>query len=87
MRGTSKTPAYRRHKQSGQAIVTLSGKDVYLGPHGTKASRIEHGRVIGEWLANGRQLPKSLVAGIAGAAEIQKVRGVGIVRSLGRSTC
>ena len=35
----------------GQAIVTLSGR----GPHGTKASRIEYDRHVGEWLAAGRQ--------------------------------
>lgn len=34
-------PAYRKHKASGQAIVTLDGNDFYLGPHGTKASRAE----------------------------------------------
>jgi integrase len=49
-------PKYRKHK-CGQAVVTLSGVDLYLGPHGTKASRIEYDRVIGEWLAAGRQLP------------------------------
>ncbi|MCR9293430.1 MAG: hypothetical protein NXI32_11970 [bacterium] len=31
---------YRKHRASGQAIVTLAGKDHYLGPHGTKASDI-----------------------------------------------
>ena len=56
MRGTSKPPKYRKHKASGQAVVTLSGTDIYLGPHGTKASRIEYDRIIGEWLANGRRL-------------------------------
>ena len=58
MRGPSKSlPKYRKHKRSGQAIVTLSGKDFYLGPHGTNASKLEYDRLIGEWLANGRQLP------------------------------
>ncbi|MDB2525746.1 site-specific integrase, partial [Mariniblastus sp.] len=58
MRGPSKTPPkYRKHKASGQAIVSIDGKDFYLGPHGTHASRIEYDRRIGEWLANGRQLP------------------------------
>lgn len=57
MRGPSKSlPKYRKHKASGQAIVTLSGKDFYLGPHNTKASKTEYDRLIGEWLANGRQL-------------------------------
>ena len=57
MRGPSKSlPKYRKHKASGQAVVTLCGRDFYLGPHGTKASQVEYDRVIGEWLANDRQL-------------------------------
>ena len=57
MRGPSKSlPKYRKHKATGQAIVTLSGTDFYLGPHGTKASKLEYDRLIGEWLANGRRL-------------------------------
>lgn len=47
-------PKYRKHRGSGQAVVTLSGREFYLGPHGTKASKIEYDRLIGEWLANGR---------------------------------
>jgi hypothetical protein len=47
-------PKYRKHKQSGQAIVTLSGRDFLLGPHGTQASRLEYDRLIMEWLASGR---------------------------------
>lgn len=31
-------PKYRKHKQSGQAIVTINGRDHLLGPHNTKAS-------------------------------------------------
>lgn len=59
MRGPSKTPPkYRKHKSTGQAIVTLDGKDFYLGPHETKTSKAEYDRLIGEWLANGRSLPK-----------------------------
>jgi integrase len=48
-------PSYRKHRASGQAIVTLDGRDHYLGPHGTKASKAEYDRLIGEWLANGRR--------------------------------
>ena len=33
-------PKYRKHRASGQAIVTIHGRDHYLGPHGTKASRL-----------------------------------------------
>lgn len=50
-------PAYRKHKASGQAVVTLSGKDHYLGPHGTKTSKAAYDRLIAEWLAAGRTLP------------------------------
>jgi hypothetical protein len=49
-------PKYRKHKASGQAVVTLNGRDIYLGPHNTKVSKIEYDRFIGEWLANGRSL-------------------------------
>ena len=47
-------PKYRKHKASGQAVVTIQGRDHYLGPHGTKASKIEYDRLVGEWLAAGR---------------------------------
>jgi integrase len=52
-------PKYRKHRASGQAVVTLNGRDHYLGPHGTKASRLEYDRLIGEWLANGRNSPRA----------------------------
>lgn len=48
-------PKYRHHRGSGQAIVTLSGRDHYLGKYNTAASRREYDRLIGEWLANGRE--------------------------------
>jgi hypothetical protein len=31
-------PPYRRHRQCGQAIVTLDGSEILLGPHGTVAA-------------------------------------------------
>ena len=51
----SRIPRYSKHRASGQAVVTLSGQDFYLGPHGTKASKLEYDRVIAEWLARGRR--------------------------------
>ena len=54
---TQSTPKYRKHKASGQAIVTIRAHDFYLGPWNSKASKIEYDRIIGEWLAAGRQLP------------------------------
>jgi integrase len=52
-----RVPSYRRHKPTGQAVVTLSGKDHYLGKWNTAASRAEYGRLTGQWLAAGRCLP------------------------------
>lgn len=55
MCGPSKSlPKYRKHKASGQAVVNLSGVDRYLGPHGTKANKLEYDRLVAEWLARGR---------------------------------
>jgi integrase len=47
-------PKYRKHKASGQAVVTICGRDHYLGPHGTKASKVEYDRLIIEYLSSGR---------------------------------
>ncbi len=51
---TNSVPKYRHHKRSGQAVVTLRGRDVYLGPYNSKGSKLEYDRVIAEWLAAGR---------------------------------
>jgi integrase len=52
-------PTYRKHKQSGQAVVTLTDgrggrKDVLLGKHRSRESRVEYARVIAEWESAGR---------------------------------
>jgi integrase len=44
-------PTYRLHKPTGQAVVTIDGRDHYLGRHGTPASRALYDRLIAEWLA------------------------------------
>ena len=41
-------PSYRLHKASGQAIVTIDGRDYYLGKFGTAASRERYARLIAE---------------------------------------
>ncbi|MCA9231188.1 MAG: hypothetical protein KDA57_11075 [Planctomycetales bacterium] len=43
---SNSVPKYRKHRASGQAVLTLNGRDYYLGPHGTKASRREYDRLI-----------------------------------------
>ncbi len=55
MPSNRRVPAYQRHKHSGQAFVKLNGEFIYFGPHGTKVSRAEYDRVVGEWLASGRR--------------------------------
>jgi hypothetical protein len=52
-RPKSLKPSYCLDKSSGRAFVTLNGR-VYLGKHGTQASRDEYDRVIGEWITTGR---------------------------------
>jgi integrase len=47
-------PKYQKHCASGQAVVTINGRDYYLGPHGTRASKIEYDRLITEYLSAGR---------------------------------
>jgi integrase len=39
-------PAYRLHKPSGKAVVTLDGKDHYLGLYGSDESRRQYGILI-----------------------------------------
>lgn len=60
----NQVPSYRLHKQSGQAIVTLNGRDFTLGLYDSAPSRKEYQRLIGEWLANGRQLPAEQSSGL-----------------------
>src|SRR3954447_4951058 len=50
-------PSYRLHKPSGRAVVTLGGRDHYLGIWNSPESRDEYDRLIAEWLAAGRARP------------------------------
>ena len=50
-------PSYRHHKASGQALVTLSGRDFYLGPWCSAESEREYQRLASAWLASGGNLP------------------------------
>ena len=52
---TNKLPSYRLHRRSGQAVVTLGGKDFYLGAHASPESRREYQRLVAEWLVNHKQ--------------------------------
>jgi len=52
-RRSPRVPKYCHHKASGQAVVCLSGRDHYLGKHGSRESHRLYERLIAEWLANG----------------------------------
>jgi hypothetical protein len=41
-----RTPSYRLHKPTGQAVVTLNCQDRYLGRYGTPESRAEYDRLL-----------------------------------------
>jgi hypothetical protein len=46
----NRLPSYRLYKRSGQAVVTLNGRDIYLGVHNTEESRENYKRAIKEWV-------------------------------------
>jgi integrase len=50
-------PTYRKHKSTGQAVVTLDGKDRYLGQYNSAASKALYRRLVAEWMAGGKSLP------------------------------
>ncbi len=47
-----RTPSYRLHKPTGQAVVTINGRDLYLGRHGSAESRAEYDRLLVEWISS-----------------------------------
>jgi integrase len=61
-------PTYRRHKPTGQAVVTVrltdgTRKDLYLGPYGSAVSHAEYSRVVAELaVSHGRLAPTSVAA-------------------------
>jgi integrase len=65
-----RVPSYRLHKASGQAVVTLSGVDHYLGKHGTPASEERYNRLLAEWLAANRTLPAPQEPGVFSVADL-----------------
>jgi len=67
---THATPKYRKHRASGQAIVTLGYRDFYLGPYGSRVSRNEYDRLVGEWLQQGRQLGRQFADDESGKHEL-----------------
>ncbi len=53
-------PSYRHHKPSGQARVTLNGRDFFLGLWNSDSSKKRYEEIVAEWLAGGRKLPEAV---------------------------
>ncbi len=49
----ARVPKYRHHKATGQAVVTIAGKDHYLGKYNSAASKEAYRRLAAEYLAHG----------------------------------
>lgn len=72
-------PTYTRHKPSGQARARVDGRDVYLGPHGSPASREAYARLLADIQAGrvpttGSSPPASLTVTQAVAAYFRHAR-------------
>jgi len=46
-------PSYRLHKARNCAVVTIAGKNHYLGPYGSPKSREKYAQLIAEWARPG----------------------------------
>jgi integrase len=54
-----KPPSYRLHRGSGQAVVTIDGRDIYLGKYRSLESRGRYERLIATWRAGNGRMPAS----------------------------
>jgi hypothetical protein len=51
------TPKYRLHKARNYAVVTIAGRDYYLGAYDSPESREKFHRLVAEHLADRREPP------------------------------
>ena len=54
---TGRPPAYRLHKARRCAVVTIDGKNHYLGPYHSPESFEKYNRLIAQWQGNGHTGP------------------------------
>lgn len=83
-----RVPSYRLHKPTEQAVVTLSGRDLYLGQHGSDASHEAYARAVAEWEARGRMpAPPAAARSASLAAGFSRhVESVGLYVENGKAT-
>jgi integrase len=84
----TRVPGYRLHKASGRAVVTLSGRDHYLGEYDSPASRQAYNRLMAEWQAGGGKLAREISDGptIAELASAWVAHATRYYRKRGRPT-
>ncbi len=46
-------PKYRHHRSTGQAVVTIAGREIYLGKYNSAARRELYRRLVVEYLQTG----------------------------------
>jgi hypothetical protein len=54
---TDSPPSYRLHRARNFAVMTINGKNHYLGAYGSPESHEKYARLVGEWQANRRRAP------------------------------
>ena len=66
-------PKYRLHKTSGKAVVSINGKDFYLGKHGTTASHQRYKELIADkWYPPGSD-PKPAISKLSDEVSVTKL--------------
>jgi integrase len=56
-------PSYRLHKARNCAVVTIAGRNHYLGPYGSPESHAQYAALIAEWQRLGIEKPKASIDG------------------------
>lgn len=75
-RPKAKAPALRYHI-SGQSVVTIGGRDIYLGPHNSAESIARYAVLIGDYQSGGLTLPEDFdVATLAERAAMLQDKAV-----------
>jgi hypothetical protein len=56
-KGSRKAPSLRLHRPSGRAVVTLGGRDFYVGEYGTDEAKRAYETLISQWHSNNGVVP------------------------------
>ena len=69
---STSAPSYRLHKGTGQAVVTIHGKDHYLGKHGTEESQQRYRQCLADLWSSG-PTPKAAPSPIADVVTVTQL--------------